>query len=320
MAIIDEISSASYAGVAFLPRDTETSGGRKTVLHQFPNSNNQQIEDLGLRPRTYSITAIINETNQESYLVKRDLLLQALEAGEPSDLVHPYYGLITDIVARTFTIRESTTSIGDSEIDIVFAISDTTGLPVQALSNTSATVLNSTRESISARVRQTIIDSFLVRGSDGGNFTDASNTLNNFVGIIRNSIVASPVDTDLLDSFTRLLDVFESNIPSLIYNPTALGTGIASTINEFAALYPEALDKVTVIRDLFGFGVDDIAIPDDTFSRQQRQTNRDAINNSINSLALSEAYVASSQISFSNTDEIIELEKILEDQYKFTIE
>lgn len=319
MAIIDEINAASYAGVSFLARDTEMSGGRKDVLHQFPNSDKQQIEDLGKRTRSYAITAIINETSSSSYFVKRNLLLQALEAGNPSDLIHPFYGTITNIVARTFTIRESLTSIGDSEIDIVFAVSDTLGQPVTALARTSATVLSKTKDTVSARLVQTIIDSFLVRGSDGGNFNDANNSLTNFVGIIRDSIVSSPVDTGSLDSFTRTLDVFEENIPTFIYNQTALGNGISSTISEFAGLYPAAIDKVNVMRDLFNFGQDDVAIVEDTFSRRQRRVNRDVINNSINTLSLSESYVASSQITFSNINEIIELEDILENQYRFII-
>ena len=63
MALLDQLSPASYKGAPFLVNRVSTSGGRKTVQHDFPNSNIQVIEDLGLSPREYRISAIIAEPN-----------------------------------------------------------------------------------------------------------------------------------------------------------------------------------------------------------------------------------------------------------------
>ncbi len=74
-----------------LVNSTSTSGGRKDVKHEFPNSTFQTIEDLGARQRIYQIAAIINEPN---YINKRDSLLRVLEEGGLGTLIHPFYGRI----------------------------------------------------------------------------------------------------------------------------------------------------------------------------------------------------------------------------------
>lgn len=320
MAIINDIAGASYAGISFPVRTTQTTGGRKDVLHSFPNSNKQLIEDLGLQPRDYSLTAIINETANIPYLLKRDQLLAALERGNAEDLVHPFYGLISNVVARSFIIREDLTSLGDSEIDIEFAISDITGQStIRALSGFSASVLGSTRSNVALNIITAIANFFIVRGSAGGNIDDAQNILGEFINIIEEGIVTSPVDISLLDSFSRKLTNFEDSIPALVFNPTELGRAISIIIEDFAGLYPEASDKVDIMEDLFNFGINDVPIVEDTSARIQRKINRDVINNSINTLALSESYVAASQIDFSNIRELNELEDRLERQYRFII-
>ena len=43
MALLDQLSPASYKGAPFLVNRVSTSGGRKTVQHDFPNSNIQVL-------------------------------------------------------------------------------------------------------------------------------------------------------------------------------------------------------------------------------------------------------------------------------------
>ena len=176
-------------------------------------------------------------------------------------------------------------------------------------------VLSKLRESTVGSV----VANFLIRPEDANNDTDATSILDRFVGAVRNTIVTKPVDILLLDAFTLLVDDFEISIPSLIYNPTLLSSGIDGIITDLAGLYSLAADKVSVMRDLFDFGANDTLISQTTQSRIQRQANRDEINNAINSLSLGQAYVASSGIEFNNTDEITDLENILEDQYQIIV-
>jgi len=87
---LSDLFEASYKNVAFLSPSTTITGGRKDILHEFPNRDLQNIEDLGLRPRSFTITAIITG---DLYIVQRDRLLAKLEEGGTGVLVHPFFGL-----------------------------------------------------------------------------------------------------------------------------------------------------------------------------------------------------------------------------------
>lgn len=314
MSLPDDLFRASYSGVSFLCNVTETSGGRKDVLHEFPNSDTQFVEDLGFKTRTYLLKAIINEDSDSSYLRKRNALQRVIEAGVPSILVHPFYGIIANVVARIFNIKEITTRLGESEIDIEFteSISTTT-----VLAQISSSLLRGLIGKISNDTVASIVERFLIKGSQGGNILDSTTLLNVFVDRVRDGLITSPVDKSLLDVFTRQIDTFATNIPSLIFFPSALGTQVSKTIVDLAGLYPVAGDKIKVMKGLFNFGIDDVSIPGDTAARIQRQINRDVLNDSINVLSLSESYVAASQVTFGNIQELNDTESLLETQYQF---
>jgi len=314
MSLPDDLHQASFAGVRFLCNVTETSGGRKDALHEFPNSDTQFIEDLGLKPRTYLLKAIINEDTDSSYVRKRNALQRVIESGVPSILIHPFYGIIANVKARIFTIKEITTRLGESEIDIEFTETTST---TTFLAQVSSSLLRGLIGKISNDTIASIVDRFLIKGSDGGNIMDSTTLLNKFVDKVRDGLITSPVDSSLLDVFTRQIDTFASNIPSLILNSSVLGTQLSKTIIDLAGLYPVAGDKIKVMKGFFNFGIDDVSIPQDTAARIQRQINRDVLNDSINVLTLSESYVAASQVTFGNIQELNDTERLLETQFRF---
>ena len=46
-----ELFPCSFRGIPFLIERHTTKSGRKTVTHEFPNSDNRFVEDLGLQSR-----------------------------------------------------------------------------------------------------------------------------------------------------------------------------------------------------------------------------------------------------------------------------
>ena len=73
--LIDLLRKGSFGGVPFLVISATTTGGRKKVKHQFPNSKKQSIEDLGFMPKSFqlvvetvqSFTQSGSELNAQSY-------------------------------------------------------------------------------------------------------------------------------------------------------------------------------------------------------------------------------------------------------------
>lgn len=108
MSILDNLYPASFRGVSFLISNSSVRGGRKTITHEFPNSNRRYVEDLGLENETLSITAHVPST---SYFTSRDSIKLALEAEGYGTLVHPFYG-IRNVALTSYSINETTEDLG----------------------------------------------------------------------------------------------------------------------------------------------------------------------------------------------------------------
>jgi prophage DNA circulation protein len=109
---------ASFRGVPFLVEESERTGGRRTVKHEFPLRDDPFVEDLGRRARTFPITGYVIGDN---YLADRDALLAALEdAAGPGELVHPYHG-VRRAICETLSVKESRGNGGIATFTIEFA-------------------------------------------------------------------------------------------------------------------------------------------------------------------------------------------------------
>lgn len=299
MALIDQLSAASYKGAPFLVNRVSTSGGRKTVQHEYPNSNIQTIEDLGLSPREYRISAIIAEPN---YIQKRDRLLSALEEGGKGVLLHPFYGRIENIVARTFTLNEDVSRLGDTVIEIVFAPSDTDGLPVQSINTVSQ--IASLSSTVSGNLVSDITDLFNVTNTFTGNFAAAAAKLNDIADAFVLNSALPTVSVSQINSFNSLVTNFQSSINTLVGDSSELAEDIQEIFVEFPKLYTSATQQTDALSLFFDFGDSDTVIDPTTAGLTERKQNNDVLNNAVKAFALSEAYVSSAQIEFTTISDV----------------
>lgn len=299
MALFDELFPASYKGAKFLVNRVSTSGGRKTVQHAFPNSDIQVIEDLGLSPREYRISAIIAEPG---YIQKRDNLLKALEEGGKGVLIHPFYGRIENIVARTFTLNEDVSRLGDTVVDIFFSPSDTDGLPTQSVNTVS--IISTLSSAVSGNLVSDISNLFNVTNTFQGNFSAAASKLNNIADAFNINAQLPTVSANQINTFNSLVDKFRSSANTLIGNPSQLAADIQNIFVEFPKLYTTASQQTDSLALFFDFGDDDIAISPTTAGLTERKQNNDVLNNAMKGFALSEAYVSSAQIAFTTVNEV----------------
>lgn len=299
MAFIDELFPGSYKGATFLCNRTGTSGGRKDVLNEYPNSDIQNIEDLGLSPRVYRVSAIISEPN---YILKRNTLLRALEEGGTGILIHPFFGRIENIAARTFTLNEDATRLGDTTIECVFGASDTDGLPTQSLNTVS--LISQQSGITSGNIISDIGNLFKVTNSFSGNYQSAASKLNQIADTITNNAKSLTASPDQINNFSSLVGSFQSSINQLIGQPEELAVSMENIFSEIPGLYATATEKTAALSLFFGFGDDDEVINETTAGLIERKQNNLVLNNAVKGFSLSEAYVSASQIDFTTVDEI----------------
>lgn len=318
MSVAEELLPGSYKGVAFLIERSSVAGGRKDVKHSFPNSNKQTIEDLGLMPRIYTVEAILTTTsNGNFYMQRRDRLLSVLEEGGKGVLVHPFYGQIENVVARTFSVVENTTELGDSKLNIVFEISDDAGTPTTA-DNTLSLIESNTTVAINALSAYTA-ETFTVSTNAPTNYATAVNKLNDVVADFSVNITFLSVASDAIDTFSNELGDLEADITSIVSDPQAIADSITSLYNTVNGLYTTVDATFEVLRGFFDFGDTDIPINQTTTILTERQTNNDALNGIMQGQALCFAYLNAAQIDYQTVTEVDAAADILETQYQRVI-
>lgn len=311
LTLLDDVQPASYKGAPFLVNVVGLTGGRKTAVHKFPNSNIQNVEDLGLNPRNYKITAIINEPN---YRFKRDKLLAALESEGTGILIHPTFGQIENMVALSFTMVEDLKKAGDLEIIIDFAPSESSGLPVETANTLSK--VEGGEKSVFESIEEGIGEFFKVTNELVGNYQAAQSKLNQFVSIVETNTKSRPSTTGRSNEFNQSVSNFQSSINRNINQPTVLAKEMADIFKAMPDLYDNPKDKLSVQSLFFTFGDDDIEIPQTTVSRIERKNNNDLINDSVKAFSLSQAYTSAAQIDFNTIVEIEGVENQLEVAFK----
>ena len=317
----EELRPASFRKKFFFVGSHTLTGGRKTATKTFVNSDRQVVEDLGLRRRSFSLSGIIAARRDNSgneiipYVQARDELLAALEKEGTGILVHPFLGEITEPVAcLTYSLDESETTLGEGRIQITFAISDTDGLP-QKEGITLSGIVNAKDQSRNT-VANDIKERFSVTASFTGNFSDAIDKVNETVDEINEATSPAAIEADKIDEFNDELSDITTNVASLVSNPADLSDSLTAIFETMNGLYatPEAtLDSFV---RLFDFGDSDTSFSQDTAGRIERQKNRNVINDSMQVLALTYAYLNATQIDLATVDDIDEQAEELEDQFQ----
>ena len=91
MSWLNFLLPASFNGVPFYIDQTAREGGRRVVVHEFPQRDDPYIEDLGRLPRSFTVNAYVVG---DFYMAQRLLLETALESSSTvGTLIHPTYGI-----------------------------------------------------------------------------------------------------------------------------------------------------------------------------------------------------------------------------------
>ncbi len=114
----ESLLEASYKGFKLLVLNESESGGRTLVVHEYPNSDRVEIQDMGGIPQTFSVNAVVHG---ENFLARSERFRDLLIDGEEGELVLQNFGYINARV-RTYTREASQSGIGGINFRITFEI------------------------------------------------------------------------------------------------------------------------------------------------------------------------------------------------------
>lgn len=310
MSILDQLQEASYKGAKFLIGATRTDGGRKTAVHEFPNSDNREIEDLGLNRKSFSITGFIGNKN---YFEDINRLLSKLDSEGPGILVHPWRGQI-QVQLLNYTLNENPTELGKATFLMEFKALTEAVEPARSGDNLQLSQDSS--EIILEQITSNISERFNVGRFFALNFTAAEGNILQSLAAFEENISVNIADLTKINDFTTFINLFREDVRQLILNPVALGLRYFDlfTLNSTFAATPER--QLQVSDKLFQFGDGANQIPITTVQRRERALNQDLIIVAMKTNALRDAYIQSQIVEYVSDVQLDQREDDLEEKFQ----
>lgn len=308
--ILKDLKPASFRGIEFFLQNIDTTGGRKTITHEYPNSNTRFVEDIGLLEDTFSITGIIAEPN---YFSKKQAFKNALDTEGVGILINPFGNSVSVALAEPYTISENKTNLGIATFTISFKKTSRNIFPTETVENNSL-IVDKANELVT-NTETNLSDNLKLETKNFTNFTSIKNKLIDIANYFETAKSKAEQVSDKLNDFESKLINFRTNLIELISTPVELSSEITGLYNALNILAKNPLGQIEMLRSFFDFGSDDESILQTTSAGIERAKNQQLINEIVLVNSLSLAYQNIVNVDFNNTNEIDDLASVLETQY-----
>lgn len=325
-----QLVEASFKGVPFRVRsESLTEGGRKITLHEYVNSSERFVEDLGEIPPKFSVTAFVHGNNFRSLA---DRLETALKSEGSGRLFLPTFGAVT-VFALPYSKDASQTSVGEISFQLEFATGRPASGPVQSVVDLQQVF------TLGDRARQVLQDVF---GEIWDVPTNAENAavaefdiLASVNGIFEGIKDIMPDET--LGSLTQKVKKFDTFVSQLKNDPVQLAKDFLGGTPVDTGLWQEislgltdgrGFSNVLAFTQFGSAGALELSSvngatgsniplwPEDTAQRIQRNNNRNTMINAQRIAALISAYETAAAVDYDTEQDIDDTRAVLEAQHE----
>lgn len=279
----DHYQPATFRGVPFSVRESNTTGGRRVAVFEYPKRDTPYAEDMGRKARSYELEALIVG---EDYFAGRDRLIAALEQRGPGLLVHPYLGRM-QIQIQEFRLSESTAQGGVATFRVQFVEAGAAAQP-DATPDTAAAI-DAKATTANTRLAEAFPEAFSAAGQPGFVLDDAVGVVGDVLDTVEAGRQAIATVAGEIGGFVGRVQAIRAQALSLILAPANLATGLIGMMTSVRDLAQSPLGALDVYRRLFDFGADYPAIAETTPARRRQATNRTALVRLVRGTAVSAA-------------------------------
>lgn len=304
-----ELFPCTFRGVPFLIERHTTKAGRKTVTHEFPNSDKRYVEDLGQQLQTYNIRGLISG---DLYFSNRDLLIRALSQPGIGILTHPFLG-VKNVSLIHYTLEEKTETLGVAVFEMSFQESQINTSPQNILNKVPEIIQDI--GFVSTSLKEQTQNEFNVQKNSQINFNSALGKINSIGDTFTRASNAYVNDPEFINSFSSTLISYKENSVLLVTDPQSLGEDNQELFNQVNDLAVAPNDGFNLMTTFFTYGDDDDPITENTTERINRLKNQEILNAQIQATALVLAYQNSVLDTYETIIDIQNRINILEDQY-----
>lgn len=317
MAWRDEYRPGAFRGVPFHLKSSSSTGGRRTVLNEFPLRDEPMTEDLGRRARKFQLSMTVIGPD---YMAQRDHLIAALETAGPGTLMHPFRGELLVAVLGDYSCEESTEQGGLARISATFVEAGATR-PDSQLAQGSAG--NAAADALQADALAEFEEEFSVAGfasfvAEGAidSLQTATQSVLNAGGLLEGA-----------GEFGALYRGLTNNFQQLILSPGNLGGQLLGLVKGLSGGFSNPLQALKAQMALFGLGSRAKPVAGASASlvpaRAQLQANQTATYRLIERAAVGEAVrlavskpgiSSGAGVDFDNRDQAVEIrDQVLEE-------
>ena len=303
-----DYQEASFRGAVFHVPDDSAKLGRRLVGHVYPGLDLPYTEDMGRKPRGFSLTAFVLG---ENYKQARDALIAACEEEGPGELVHPWLGKHT-VTCEGCTVRHSTSELMQVSFQLEFQEAGERNYPAtekdyayQVADQTSQ--LKTTAGQVFQSLYSVVGPAWLQTAASG----DIKSALALVKGVVQ--VMPGPLDAAASAEFMAKVEAIAQQVDQAVSNPeTLVSEVIAAALEGLGALTKDSGTAVTASVNLaqaagdkekaaaYGVTLSGLADTPTTPLRRQQAQNQKAVIWAVKDLALSEAVTAAVSMDFTS--------------------
>ena len=300
MSYKDRIQTGSFRNVDFEIDAHTFEGGRRVVLHEFPERDEPFAEDMGRRGRSFVLEVHIID---DDYFSQRDRLIRALERKDYGILIHPYLGR-KEVQCTGFSVSEN---VREGRI-VYFTLNFVErGKPINPTGIFSKIfgVFDQINETIES-LREDFQAVYEIANLPGYVADRASDVLNEALDTFNEAIGVVPQTVDVVDQIKNDINDLRNEIPSILGDSGEIFDSFTEVERELTQVTNDARDKQKVLEEMLDFGDDQEEPPILTDSREAEQDNNKALYRCVQGIAIIDTvswFVQSVSEPFDSTDE-----------------
>jgi prophage DNA circulation protein len=290
----------SFRGIAFRTEDGETTGGRRGVLHEFPQAEKPVWEDLGRGGRRFRISCHVLG---DDYLTQANALADALDQPGAGTLIHPWLGAMQVAVPQDAWSRtDSAIDGGMTWFEIEFV---ETGLPAPAVAaaDTQAAA-EAAADAAAEEAPKQLAKKFSIEKATA--FVQEAAEY-----AVKGAATFTAIRAGLLGGVGPALRAFQSGLGllggagALLAAPLELGLAVVGLVQTVQLIGTSVLGRAGVFRDLMDWGSDLEPVIGDTPAREQERANQAAIVQLVNLAASAELVRCLAGMTFASYEDAV---------------
>ena len=305
MSILSGFFRASYSingkNAFFYARNVSDSGlGRKTVIHEYPNSSERYVQDMGKKSGIYDFDIEIQETTSSRYKRSKKKLEDNLNAIGRGTLTHPTIGQKKVVVVSASVDEDFINELGIAKYKVTFAESTVNKYPEEG-SSKSALSKWFDQHFASAKAAFDGLVKYYDIGIEGFNIArdyiqNTTQTVNGIVSTI-NGVA------DEAAAFVADIADLTASLTELMQTPSNLSRRFQNIFGAISAITDSFNTMVDIALNIFDSSKNE-QYPASSARNEQLNTNNQQLDNYFKTSSLAVACLASTNIDYTSQEEI----------------